>query len=551
MKRKHSFLRRKAAIAAGSALLLAASSEGQIYSYNVPQGAAEYVTSPLTGGTAKLIKTGPGTLVLTASNSYGGSTTIESGTVLLNGTGAFINHPSSQLLVHNGELVIRRGAASVGVTIFGEANGETGGLSIDNGYLASSSVYLGNGAGSVGYALLENGAEWNVDYSLSIGFSGTGSVYLKGGSALSAESIYLGEEAGSDGSLIAENGLLSAYNLTIGNAGSAGVGLYDGSTMVVANTTLADDPDGYGVLLVRDSSFSTNNLTTGAGLADIVVLEQGELEVLNQTVLGEVDGYESYVFIDNATWLQKGDLLLRYAYLGLDEQALLQTDADVVFAPDSFVTVLISGSSLWRHLGNELVLNGDTLLAVGSGGTLEVLNENEEPGVLRFGESGEQFVFIGSDMIDEPAAPGYLNVSAVQGADSGAHSLVFNHTGTNYVFSATLLGPMNVIHRAGNTTFDGIVNVDGIFYARSGNVHITGTEAAFVATQAGAGDTGYLLFSNGVQAQIQTLGVVDNGKVEISGADTMVLANGLYVGYSLALPDPSKYANLTISNGAE
>ena len=109
-------------------------------------------------GTGGLNKLGAGTLTLTRTNNYAGSTVVNNGTLKLNGS---VSTPSSE-------------------TIIGNASGDNGTLQFSGGTLTNTNARVGNAAGSQGSATVTSGT-WDNSGTLWIGYSGTGSLLVDGG----------------------------------------------------------------------------------------------------------------------------------------------------------------------------------------------------------------------------------------------------------------------------------------------------------------------------------------------------------------------------------
>jgi len=176
-------------------------------------------------GTGGLVKQGPGTLVLTGANTYGGGTTISAGTLQLgNGgtTGSIIGN-----VINNGVLAINRDSvildgvisgsgalhqAGLGNTILTADNTYTGGTTISNGGLQ---LGAGGATGSITGNVINNGRLF-IDRSRALFLdgviSGTGDLIVAAGTTvLTADNTYSG------GTQIFNRGTLQ-----LGNGGATG-----------------------------------------------------------------------------------------------------------------------------------------------------------------------------------------------------------------------------------------------------------------------------------------------------------------------------------------
>jgi fibronectin-binding autotransporter adhesin len=207
-------------------------------------------------GTGALEKTGAGTITLTASNSYTGGTKIQNGTLAVN-SGGSINHGSAEMQV-------------------GTVAGQTGTLAIGAGGRVT------NGETSVGFGgtgavfVSGAGALWTVTAvreSLGVGVASTGSLRVESGGSVDVNSVlYLGNNSGVSGT-VTVNGSgssLSAQLVAVGRFGSGVLNLEDGGALTV------DGGNGAVLLGSGDGSSGTLNIGTG-GLAG----------VLNAATIGE------------------------------------------------------------------------------------------------------------------------------------------------------------------------------------------------------------------------------------------------------------------------
>ncbi len=189
-------------------------------------------------GSGGLTKIGAGTLVITATNTYGGDTTVSAGTLQL---------PSGRLNGNN-EFVGGGGTASLV---------QSGGVN------SVATLYIGNQAGSSGIYNLGGSGQLSALYEY-IGNSGSGSFTQSGGTnavppTVGSPGLSVGNNAGSFGTYnLSGSGLLSAPDEYIGNSGS-GSFTQSGGTNTVSN--FAD-----GLTLGNNAgSFGTYNLS-GSGV---------------------------------------------------------------------------------------------------------------------------------------------------------------------------------------------------------------------------------------------------------------------------------------------
>jgi len=191
-------------------------------------------------GTGGLVKQGPGTLVLTGANTYGGGTTISAGTLQL-GNGGLTGSIGGNV-INNGVLAINRSTVTLagvisgsgalhqvgpGVTVLSADNTYSGGTTISGGNLQ---LGVGGATGSIIGNVISNGqiAVFRTGTLVLDGvISGTGSLLLSGAGGttiLTADNTYSGRTL-----------ILGGDTLQLGNGGATGAI----TGIVVNNGTLA------------------------------------------------------------------------------------------------------------------------------------------------------------------------------------------------------------------------------------------------------------------------------------------------------------------------
>ena len=236
---------------------------------------------PAGHGILAIGKSGAGTLVLTAANTYTGGTTINAGTLQL-GDGLTNNGSVAGDIADNSALVFADpNAESYSGAIFGSgsvtktapgsltlsgSNSFTGGLTVQQGTLSISTINTSNTVGSLGASssvtLSSNGQTATLDYTGGTAYSNMPFTLTAGGN-----SIVQVDSAATNLTLA---GLLSGGgNLTKTGAGTLTFGsrnTYAGST-TVNNGTLATTTTGGlggGSLVVNGNSGATSTLSLGS-----------------------------------------------------------------------------------------------------------------------------------------------------------------------------------------------------------------------------------------------------------------------------------------------
>ena len=159
--------------------MLAGGISTEAHFYDIPEGQSVTVSEPLTDvGGPDLVKDGGGTLILTGSNSYSGSTYLRAGTLSLTGSGAVISHITSPIHLADG--------------IFNLLNGAT--LVTGDGMLASSPD------NQVSVLVDGPNTSWSVYGNMRVGDAGSAVLEISGGALLTTNGVVeLGyQEGGTD-----------------------------------------------------------------------------------------------------------------------------------------------------------------------------------------------------------------------------------------------------------------------------------------------------------------------------------------------------------------
>jgi len=179
------------------------------------------LASALSGADSSLTKLGAGTLTISASNSYTGSTTINGGEAIV-GAGGAISHSGTSLFVGTG--------------------GNTATLTISGGSVTDANAVIGSGDGGNGTVAVSDGT-WITLGDLIVGASGSsvGTVTVSGGSVSNANAT-LGYDATAEGLATVAGGLwTTSGNLTVGRDGVGKLTVRDGGSVIVGGTLARGD----------------------------------------------------------------------------------------------------------------------------------------------------------------------------------------------------------------------------------------------------------------------------------------------------------------------
>jgi autotransporter family porin len=335
---------------------------------------------------------------------------------------------------------------------------------------------------------------------LFVGYGGTGTLGINGG-AVSNTDGYIGLDSGSTGSVTVDgtgSSWINSAQLSVGNSGNGTLGITNGGA--VSNTS------GY----IGNNSGSTGSVT--------------------------VDGTGSRWTNSGALYVgRQGSGTLRITNGG----AVSNTSGSIGNNSGSTGSATVDGTgSRWTNSAQLSVGNsGNGTLGITNGGTVNV---NSGTGAVFIGYNAGSIgtLNIGAASGDTAVAAGTLNAAYVLfGAGTGA--LVFNHTGTDYLFSPSISGAGSIGLFSGSTRFKGdLTNHTGTLTVDGGNLAINSNEtlslggnyALAAATTHNVNVTDDATYSKLVVAGTATL--ASNAKININVANpnfafTTALTNGM------------------------
>ncbi|MEJ1992663.1 MAG: autotransporter domain-containing protein [Maritimibacter sp.] len=407
-----------------------------------------------------------------------------------------------------------------GTTMFaGDMAGYTGALMVNNGTLAITSAtpahsregIIGLEAGTSGTAVIDgDGADWDMDYGLSVGLGGRGDLAVQNGGTITMANgnSFLGYSTGSTGAATVEgtgSRLDSRYTIHVGYYGTGELTLADGGTASVNS--------GAGSLYLGRWAGSTGTLNIGAASGDAAV-GAGTVE---------------------ATALTFG--------AGTGTLVFNHTDADYDFAPD------ITGAGTISHLagvtnltGNNSGFSGTTSV---SGGLLNVDGMLGGTLTLAGGSLGGNGTLGTLNVASGTLAPGHsvgtLNVGdlssdagstyAVElndgGFVAGTNNDFINATGTINITGGTVhVAPENGTD-AGETYSTGSYTIATAAGGVSGTFDSITDDYLFLDFTLGYDASNIILTSEQVAA-FQNVALTPNQIAAAAAAETLVSGNAVY-----------------------
>ncbi|WP_417672144.1 autotransporter outer membrane beta-barrel domain-containing protein, partial [Roseibium sp.] len=387
----------------------------------------------------------------------------------------------------------------------------------------SSETVIGTGGGT-------QTSPWDASGILTVGNTGTGTLTVSEGGAVTNTKGYVGRQIGSTGTVtvtgsgstwtnaqeiyVGENGdgtLTVANGGEVTNVGFGTVGLNSGSkgTFIITGTgskwTTADNTAvgvyGDGTLTITDGGIaSVRNMTLGHELAGDVgtgtVTVSGAGAQL--TTLTLIVGYQGQGTLDIANGgkvISSGNGIL-----------------GSVTGATGAATVTGAGSS-WTNAGLEIGTNGAGILTIANGGSVTSSNGSV---IVAVNSGSIGTLNIGAASGDTAVAAGTLNADTVSfGAGTG--KIVFNHTDTDYTFGADISGNGSIEFLSGTTRLTGSNTYTGGTTVTNGLLTVNGSTGDIIlngGTLGGSGTVGNVTTSSGASVapgnSIGTLNVSGN-----------------------------------------
>ncbi|WP_054156591.1 autotransporter domain-containing protein [Rhizobium sp. AAP43] len=351
----------------------------------------------------------------------------------------------------------------------------TGTLTIENGGTASNgNAYIGSSSTSIGTVTVTGtGSSWTTYPFLVIGDEGTGTLNIENGGFASSGFAHIGSASGSIGTATVTgsgSSWASGDGLIIGYSGNGMLTIADGGTVSAVATYVGHEIGGAGSALITGEGSSLSN---------------------------SEDLHVGYYGNGTVTVADGGDLSSRFGYIGL--------------FGGSVGTMLVTGeSSSWTIRGPAYVgLMGNGTLTIADGATTTVMTDPVYDGmegfILASGNNATGTLNIGAAEGETAVAAGTLVAPSIA-FGSGTGTLVFNHTNTDYDFTAALKttnGNSSIKQLAGFTGLSGDSSAfHGTTDVTGGTLDVTGSLGGTIAvsgtgTLSGTGSIGTTTVESG------------------------------------------------------
>jgi autotransporter-associated beta strand protein len=320
--------------------------------FNVATNATLSLTGAVSGG-GGLTKSGNGTLVLGAANSYTGASTINAGTVDVQTSTGLGTTGGSASVAAGADLVVDGNGLTIAeaITLNGTGSGGAGALrNLAGANSWSGTITLGSAAtiGSSAGTLTLSGADVTGGFTITIdadgditnsgsAISGAGGLVKTGSGTLrlNVASTYTGATDIQDGTVIlgATNGIgsnaaaltvaasatidMHGFNDTVGSIGGAGDLTNDGATTSTltsggsgASSTFSGvASNGSGVFALTKTGAGTLTLSGANTYSGTTTISGGSVDVQSATALGSPSGGTT-VATNTAIWLDGDGLLV-------------------------------------------------------------------------------------------------------------------------------------------------------------------------------------------------------------------------------------------------
>ena len=373
-----------------------------------------------------------------------------------------------------------------GNLIVGDAG--TGTLTVsDGGEVTDTTGMVGatsTGNGSV--TVTDAGSKWTNSSSLTVGGHGTGTLIISDGASVINTTATVGDN---NTGAVTVTGTGSTWTntgfLTLGESGHGTLSVSNGGTVFSSWGSVGDFSQGSVTVTGENSAWHVSNtIAVGIVSSGALTISSGGRVTSNRAWVGSDPGGLGTATItgSGSTLEVSGELVVggegSYGLLTVADGAVVTSATGTLGAyAGSKGTVTVTGTnSAWVMSGNLTIADARTGIltianggTVSAGGTVDIARASGSTGTLN----------IGAATGNAAAAAGTLNADGIQ-FGSGTGTLVFNHTGAGYDFSADIAGNGALEHYSGAT------NLTGDLSGFTGTTSIFGGALSMNTTYGGA-----------------------------------------------------------------
>ncbi|PJG52832.1 autotransporter outer membrane beta-barrel domain-containing protein [Bradyrhizobium forestalis] len=377
-------------------------------------------------------------------------------------------------------------------------NSGTGTLAIQNGGIVSNGAdaYIGMNSGAIGTVTVDGaGSSWTDGANLFVGQSGTGTLTISNGGAVSnGADGHIGANAGATGTVTvagAGSSWTNAGTLSVGEAGTGTLTIASGGTVSNTTAVIGASSGATGTVTVTGTGSSwTNagNLTVGQDGSGTLAIAGGAVVSNAVGAIGANAGSAGTVTVSGAgsSWTNSTILYVGQSGTGTLTISGGATVSSVIgligadFFTTGTVTVTGAGSSWTNSSSLDVGQDGSGVLTIANGATVSASSVTVGYWPLSSGTLN-----IGAASGQTAVAPGTLNTALVR-FRSGIGSIVFNHTASNYIFAPVITGSSGTVTvEAGTTIFTAASNYTGATTVNGGTLAVDGSIVSSTTVNSG------------------------------------------------------------------
>ncbi|AEV35715.1 protein containing Outer membrane autotransporter barrel domain [Pseudovibrio sp. FO-BEG1] len=374
--------------------------------------------------------------------------------------------------------VTRLGSASPGsgVLNIGAAAGDA---AVGAGELNTAKVIFGPGTGTINFNHTDS------DYTFSADISGTGSVsQLSGTTILTGTNTYTGDTIVSGGTLELRGGsvLTDTQELRVGYAGTGALTIAEGSevnseNMFIGRVSGSVTVTGSGASL----DVATNSIIGSFGTGTLTISDGGRVTSGRASAIGGADATGTVTVTDDGSIWEAGNLFVGQYGAGslkIENGGKVTSDITVIgfdstsFSGTSSGIVTVTGEgSIWESRDRIFVgYRAPGTLTIADGAIVDA----DDVFLLADDAISQGTLNIGAAAGETAVKAGTLDTEEVRFGD-GTGVINFNHTDTDYTFSADISRNGTVNQLAGTTILTGTNTYTGDTIVSGGKLVVNGT----------------------------------------------------------------------------